>query len=167
MRNKIWKETSQFEDATFKIILNIVSIQHTDNKKVYEACQLLFKQINVLFSVLDCVFKYFTRKLLCKCAHKQIINSISPFFCVDLSLEASVQKISDQLIHFLDIICEQQQQEENRLELKFVNILSQSTRDLVKLSLQQTTLLVSFLLCVDCLLLIKLLNTGTEFRRTR
>lgn len=64
VRCNIWKEFSNFEDTTSKVISSIILLhQSSDYKQEYQSCLLLTSQMNIIFSVLDLVFKYFTRML--------------------------------------------------------------------------------------------------------
>lgn len=64
IRYNIWKELSNYEENTSKIISNIILLhQSSDYKQEYESCLLLTSQLNIIFTVLDLVFKYFTRRL--------------------------------------------------------------------------------------------------------
>ncbi|CAO3617168.1 unnamed protein product [Mucor hiemalis] len=121
IRCSIWKELSAFEDTTSKTISSIVILnQSSAYKKEYEACIQLSKQINILFSVLDLVFfKYLTH----------------------LSCDAFVQKLSDQMVYFFDILCQTTSFQDVERLMKMATSLSQFTRDLIKLSLQQTIIL--------------------------
>lgn len=85
IRYNIWKELSNYEENTSKIISNIILLhQSSDYKQEYESCLLLTSQLNIIFTVLDLVFKYFTRRLYIYIIniyiYKQIINSFNSLY---------------------------------------------------------------------------------------
>lgn len=61
---------------------------------------------------------------------------------LDLSCDAFVQKLSDQMVYFFDILCQTTSFQDVERLMKMATSLSQFTRDLIKLSLQQTIILV-------------------------
>lgn len=64
IRCHIWKQLSEFEDTTSKLISTIVHLnQQQQSVKEFDACVSLWKQVNILFSVLDLLFKHLTRKV--------------------------------------------------------------------------------------------------------